>query len=233
MEVAAEKSRFQPVADGIPVYTDVTTGNVVRSPIKDISTARAVVSVRNEQTVVLGGMITREQQRIERKVPWIGDIPYLGIPFRYDLNSTVRTELLIFLTPRVVASDADSEWIKQVETQRIHFTEQEAEAIHGPILAVPTASPQGLPPEFPAEAAPEYCPPDAPAIGEPGGSKVDDDPTIPTTRMPGNSPIVPLPAPPSSSNGVPPPELLPVPVVPDQASLNRPARSRLSKLFKK
>jgi type II secretory pathway component GspD/PulD (secretin) len=70
-------------------------------------------------------------------VPWLGDLPVVGRAFRYDSTTVSRTELLIFLTPRIVLSDLDSELIKQVESERLHFIESEAEEIHGPLYSVP------------------------------------------------------------------------------------------------
>src|SRR5690606_24908761 len=82
MEVAAERSEF--TGAGVPVFVDATTGTAIESPIKEITTARATVSVPTGQTIVLGGIITRADDTIERKVPWFGDIPYVGQLFRYD-----------------------------------------------------------------------------------------------------------------------------------------------------
>ena len=138
MEISAVKSTL--TAQGVPLIVDPTTGSVIESPIIDITTARATVGVPNGQTVVLGGMITKNDDTIERKVPWLGDIPILGQAFRYDSTRTRRTELLIFLTPRVIHNDADSELIKQVESERLHFIESEAEKIHGPLFSIPGAS---------------------------------------------------------------------------------------------
>lgn len=139
MDVYAEKSALAP--GGVPVFTDVTTGNVVESVIIDTAIADTVVAVPNGQTIVIGGMITKSDETLSRKVPWLGDLPVVGNLFRYDGTNTARTELLIFLTPRIIYSDADSELIKQVETERMHFIESEAEEIHGPIYSVP---PSGL-----------------------------------------------------------------------------------------
>lgn len=134
MVVAAEKSAFN--GAGVPIFTD-TAGNVFNSPIKDITTASTTVKVPDGQTIVVGGMITKNDTTIERKVPWLGDVPVLKNLFRYDSHTERRTELLIFLTPRVIHGDGDSELIKTIEADRIHFFEQEAEAIHGPLFAVP------------------------------------------------------------------------------------------------
>lgn len=135
MEVIAEKSSFG--GQGVPIFVDATTGNVTESPIKDITTAQATVSVPNGQTIVMGGMITKSDDTIARKVPLLGDIPLLGNAFRFDSTSTRRTELLIFLTPRIIRNDTDSEIIKQIEAERMHFIEEDAEAIHGPLYATP------------------------------------------------------------------------------------------------
>ncbi len=156
MEVAAEKSAFIP-GQGVPLYTDVNTGGVIRSPVKDIITAQTTVSIPNGQTIVLGGMITTLDDVIERKVPWLGDLPVVGHAFRHDIASTRRTELLIFLTPRIVHNTLDSEMIKQVEASRISFCEGCAERVHGPLFAVP---------EDDAIVVPDQLPMLSPAIDE-------------------------------------------------------------------
>lgn len=139
MAVYAEKSSLSP--GGVPVFTDATTGNVVESVIIDSAIADTVVAVPNGQTIIIGGMITKSDETLERKVPWLGDLPLVGNLFRYDGTNTARSELLIFLTPRIIYGDADSELIKQVEAERLHFVESDAEELHGPLYSVP---PSGL-----------------------------------------------------------------------------------------
>jgi general secretion pathway protein D len=134
MEVAAEKSQY--TGAGVTILTD-TTGREITSPIKDITTATTTVKIPDGQTIVMGGMITNSEDTTERKVPWLGDIPVIGQAFRFDSFVHKRTELLIFLTPRVIRCDEDAEQLKQIEAQRIHWFEDEAEMIHGPIFAVP------------------------------------------------------------------------------------------------
>lgn len=154
METIANKSAIS--GQGVPILTDATTGAVVESPIFDLTEARSTVSVPDGQTIVLGGMITKSDNTLERKVPWLGDIPLLGMAFRYDSTSTRRTELLIFMTPRIIRNAADSELIKQVETERLHFLVEEAEEIHGPLFAVPPENP--LDPSFMQEPPPLLVP---------------------------------------------------------------------------
>jgi hypothetical protein len=136
MALTAEKSQYD-LNNGVPIFTDASTGNVVTSPVKNISTANTTIMVPNGQTVVMGGLITSRTDEAHRKVPWLGDIPVLGYAFRYDYQQTTRTELLIFLTPRIITDDCESEMIKDVEMARMHFIESEAEEVHGPLRGVP------------------------------------------------------------------------------------------------
>ncbi|NHC03742.1 type IV pilus secretin PilQ [Acinetobacter sp. 187] len=60
------------------------------------------VLVDNGETVVLGGIFEQETQSTQTKVPFLGDIPYLGHLFRRDAKTNNKRELLIFVTPRIV-----------------------------------------------------------------------------------------------------------------------------------
>ncbi len=122
LDVKAEKSQFQTApGTGVPIFTDATSGNVIEAPIKDITSAEATVRIETGQTIVLGGMITKGKVRVDRKVPVLGDIPLLGHAFRYDLDQTIRKELLIFLTPQVVDGRLESDRIKNEEISRVHL----------------------------------------------------------------------------------------------------------------
>ena len=197
MEVIAEKSNY--IDDGVPVFTDATNGNVIVAPIKNITVARSTVSVTSGQTIVLGGMITKNDDTIQRKVPWLGDIPIINHLFRYDATSTVRTELLIFLTPRVIGDDCENELIKEVEAGRMHFLVEEAEKIHGPLFGVPNspANPmmEGVPfpdlPMMPNETMPDGTMPPAPALEPQVIEKRLDETGVPATIMPKNVPLMP------------------------------------------
>lgn len=63
---------------------------------------KANVQVDNGGTAVLGGIFTQDEQESRFKVPFLGDIPLIGHLFRKTSRSRVRSELLIFITPRVI-----------------------------------------------------------------------------------------------------------------------------------
>ena len=60
------------------------------------------VLVENGGTVVIGGIFTQENLEEINKVPLLGDIPYMGWLFKNRLLTTKKTELLVFITPKIV-----------------------------------------------------------------------------------------------------------------------------------
>jgi len=72
--------------------------------IYDLSfrTAEVKVMVSDGETVVIGGLISKDKEESLRKVPFLGDIPFLGAAFRYKAKDEEDRELLIFITPHIV-----------------------------------------------------------------------------------------------------------------------------------
>lgn len=130
MEIDAEKSELGPIEQGIPVSFG-PNGEVIRQPIINTTLAQTTVSARSGQTVILGGLITKSRGYSSRRVPYLSDIPVLGRLFRYDSSSEERTELLIIMTPHIVKTEADGEWIKQVESDRMSWCLADVVEIHG------------------------------------------------------------------------------------------------------
>ncbi len=64
---------------------------------------QTLVLVENGGTVVIGGIYTQDEQESENKVPYLGDIPVLGNLFKNRSRTSNKTELLIFITPKVVS----------------------------------------------------------------------------------------------------------------------------------
>jgi type IV pilus assembly protein PilQ len=60
------------------------------------------VLVENGGTVVIGGIYDQRDRSDNTRVPFFGDLPYIGILFRNQVNSSSKTELLVFITPRIV-----------------------------------------------------------------------------------------------------------------------------------
>jgi type IV pilus assembly protein PilQ len=91
------------------VITQDSVGDLVPSgqggfiPSIDTTELTTQVLVGNGETVVLGGVFRTENIQTVSKVPFFGDIPYVGALFRNESNSKTKTETLIFITPRILA----------------------------------------------------------------------------------------------------------------------------------
>jgi len=86
--------------DSVGELTPSATGGFV--PSIDTRSIETQVLVSDGQTVVLGGIYETERRETIRKVPWLGDIPGLGVLFRSTSTSQRKAELLIFVTPRIL-----------------------------------------------------------------------------------------------------------------------------------
>ena len=83
-------------------------------------TLKDTVVVKDQQAVVLGGLLSDKVIHSESKVPLLGDIPVLGYLFKYTTKSKEKRNLLILLTPYIVKSQMDLEKIveRRVREQR-------------------------------------------------------------------------------------------------------------------
>ncbi|MGA2397213.1 MAG: type IV pilus secretin PilQ [Steroidobacteraceae bacterium] len=79
--------------------TSATGGSVPSIDTRQIQTQ---VLVGDGQTVVLGGILETTKSYSANKVPWLGDIPVLGNLFKSTTNINNKTELLIFITPKIL-----------------------------------------------------------------------------------------------------------------------------------
>ncbi len=72
----------------------------------DTKHVQTEVLVENGGTVVIGGIFTQTESNEVNKVPLLGDVPYVGALFRNTTKTAVKTELLIFITPKIVTDRA-------------------------------------------------------------------------------------------------------------------------------
>jgi general secretion pathway protein D len=89
-----------------------TAGNRVLTPTTLKRTAKTTVVVKSGETVVIGGMIQDDSEEGSYKVPLLGDIPLLGWLFKTRSTSNQRTNLFVFITPRVIVSPEEASKIK-------------------------------------------------------------------------------------------------------------------------
>jgi general secretion pathway protein D len=74
----------------------------MEQPFFHVRSISSKVSIFPGATIVMGGLITESRQAIDDKVPFLGDLPFIGRLFRSHAEETVKKNLLIFVTTRLV-----------------------------------------------------------------------------------------------------------------------------------
>jgi type IV pilus assembly protein PilQ len=92
----------------IEVHKDSVGQNTVAGPAIDTKQVNTQVLVEDGGTVSIGGIYTQDVEHSLNKVPLLGDIPIIGMFFRQTQDSNTRTELLIFVTPRILRDNLTS-----------------------------------------------------------------------------------------------------------------------------
>jgi type II secretion system protein D len=167
MAVSAQDSELNR-AEGVTI--SVIDGVPIVQPSIDIRVAQTVVTARDGQTIILGGLITKDRLSQERKVPYLGDIPVLGRLFRYDNLIEDRAELLIILTPHVIRGQEDIDRVNAAEYARMSWCLADALSLQGDMglggtvpgvpgeIIYPDLNPAGQPVPGSAVPAPESIP---------------------------------------------------------------------------
>jgi hypothetical protein len=138
MRVAPQVSKATP--------TNVSLGNGVNATAIDQQIIETTVIAMDGETVALGGLIKKTDAKQENKIPWFGDLPYVGAAFRYRTQSKEKQELMIILTPHIVRNKWDAARILGEEARRMDWLLSDVAKTHGAQgLLPPVAGPGGMP----------------------------------------------------------------------------------------
>jgi general secretion pathway protein D len=85
-----------------PTYTFVATENIINQPVFSTREVTTDVTVYDGQTVVLGGLIREDVQKVEDKTPILGDIPLAGRLFRTTADQHIKRNLIMFVTANLL-----------------------------------------------------------------------------------------------------------------------------------
>lgn len=109
---------------GVKVGDVVLTAGAGTVPIVDTRKVDTIALVQDGQTVVIGGLRKKEVRQQTNKIPLLGDLPVIGVLFRFEGEDVTNSELVVFITPRIIEHPGLSE----VEEQAYKITE-----FNGPI----------------------------------------------------------------------------------------------------
>ena len=108
---------FEEVSD-----IDPTTAADPNGPVTTVRSASTEVAAHDGQTVVIGGLLADTLRNAEQGVPYLARVPVLGQFFRRNDAQRIKTNLLVFLTPHIIASDAQMAETSVRERDRMRAT---------------------------------------------------------------------------------------------------------------
>jgi type II secretion system protein D len=118
MSIYVGRSSLGAEADGI---TTMMNGDPVKTPKINQEKIQTTLSAMDNQTIIIGGIITEQKEFVNRSIPGLNKIPVIKHFFEYESQKTSRSELLIILTPTIIRNDNDMEKLKQQEYARMHW----------------------------------------------------------------------------------------------------------------
>ncbi len=83
----------------------------LNAPILATREAQTSVLIKDGQTVVIGGLMKDDRSVSDSKIPLLGDLPLIGAFFKRSSHTNEKTELLVFVTPRVVTTVAEAQTV--------------------------------------------------------------------------------------------------------------------------
>lgn len=132
-------SRFQPIKFGIQLdivpwisqsgqITAEITPNVSNSektnnegyPNVSTRSINTTVRLNDGQTLILGGLIKNQETTYSYKIPFLGDLPIIGVLFRHSGKTRSKSNLIVFITPHIVLGDSEVNLDHELEKFEIH-----------------------------------------------------------------------------------------------------------------
>lgn len=107
---------------------NVPVGNGLNQPIITNRSAKTTVVVGDQQTVVIGGLISDRENDSESKVPLLGDLPIIGWLFKNWNDQKAKTNLVLVLTPYVVRDEGD---FRKIYERKVRERRQFIETYYG------------------------------------------------------------------------------------------------------
>jgi general secretion pathway protein D len=114
------------------------------APVISTREARTYLFVRDGQTTVIGGLIDRQAERSRSGIPVLASIPVLGALFGTTRNTTVRSELFLFLTPHVVRTDEELDQLRDSVEHKLELLQRELPKL-APLTTKGPPPPDGTP----------------------------------------------------------------------------------------
>ena len=90
----------------LDIYPKISSGQITQGvPVENTAEVKTTMLVREGETIVIGGLIDRRKERTRKQIPFLGDIPYVGLVFGYNTWIDRRIELVVLITPHLLSTE--------------------------------------------------------------------------------------------------------------------------------
>ncbi len=120
------KQEITAIAENVAQTIGTGTSSVPVGPTTTKRSMETTTIAQDEQTLVIGGLVRDNIILNEKKLPWLGDIPWIGWLFKSQSRVVEKLNLLVFLTPHLVRDRADMVELNARKAKDIHTLDRES-----------------------------------------------------------------------------------------------------------
>jgi type II secretory pathway component GspD/PulD (secretin) len=107
--------KIRPEVSSSETKTIISQDKKTDVPIVSTSEAETTVLVKDGVTIIIGGLRKDERKKTVKKIPLLGEIPYLGALFRSTSDELKKTDLIILLTPHIMSGESPYTEISEIK----------------------------------------------------------------------------------------------------------------------
>ena len=96
-------SQITTPSSGGPTYPDDIQVTLLQRRNLDLKNVR----IKDGETLIIGGLIRESDTKTVKKIPFLGDLPGVGMFFRSSATSRIKEEMIIMITPKILTDDED------------------------------------------------------------------------------------------------------------------------------
>ena len=112
--------KINPIVSEISKNHIDANGNPNLAPDIKVKQLSSIIKVKNNQQVIIGGLIQKRVEDKTTKVPLLGDIPLLGLAFKSKVKVKSKSELIIVMTPKLITGDKSTPSLGELERGLTH-----------------------------------------------------------------------------------------------------------------
>ena len=111
------------------IHPEISEGSIVNDlPQKKSTETTTQLIVRDGETIIIGGLMKDATQKVNKGVPFLSEIPLIGVPFRRVELITEQREVMVLISPKIVSADMKAKMLPEAEKFEKKWTDEHYES---------------------------------------------------------------------------------------------------------